>query len=273
MKPKDGFIKKYICGIPYLLPYGQNIADHMPELKLNQTASLIWDLICRGMDKEQIASVLCNKYDTGTDNIQDILADITEYENILASYGIIENSHPDSTLPSSFTKYFRIGNIKFAFDGPDMVFEKYFKDFACPAGDMQQHIRFHKGKPACHVNGNVIVRNGVISIMDTGTAGSSYIFTFPEEYGIYEMKVLKDGSATDIYCTPVLNAEYGNHIFHALRFAFIIAAQQQGMFIIHSASILYKKKHGFSQDVQALANPPIHPSGISYIIHLYLMVT
>lgn len=247
MKPKDGFIKTNICGIPCLLPYGQNIADHMPELKLNPAAALIWDLICEGMDKEQIASVLCNKYDTGIENMQDILADITEYENILVSYGILENLPKSSIVPSSHAKYFQIGNIKIAYDGPDMVFEKYFKDFSCPAGDMQyqQYVHFYKGNPRWHINGNILVRNRTVSIIDTGTegqSGSSYIFTFPEEYGIYEMKVSKDGSAADIYCFPSINTEHACHIFHALRFAFLIAAQQHGMFVIHSASILYKGK-------------------------------
>jgi len=247
MKPKDGFIKTTICGVPCLLPYWQNIADHMPELKLNSTASLIWDLICKGMDKEQIASVICNKYDASKDNMQDILSDITEYENLLASYGILENQQLSGTVPSSHTKYFQTGNIKIAFDGPDIIFEKYFNDFACPAGDMQyqQYIHFYKGKPRWHVNGNVLIRNGAISIIDTGTegaSGNSYIFTFPEEYGIYEMRVSKDGSAADIYCIPGLNTEHAGYIFHALRFAFLIAAQQQGMYVIHSASILYKGK-------------------------------
>lgn len=247
MKPKDGFIKTNICGIPCLLPYGQNIADHMPELKLNPTAALIWDLICKGMDKEQIASALCNKYDAGTENMQDILADITEYENLLASYGILENLPSSSAAPSSHAKYFQIGNIKIAYDGPDIVFEKYFKDFSCPAGDMQyqQYIHFYKGRPRWHTNGNILIRNGTVSIIDTGTeglSGNSYIFTFPEEYGIYEMKVSKDGSATDIYCFPSITKEHTCHIFHALRFAFLIAAQLHGMFVIHSASILYKGK-------------------------------
>ena len=247
MKPKDGFIKTNICGIPCLLPYGQNIADHMPELKLNPTAALIWDLICKGMDKEQIASALCNKYDAGTENMQDILADITEYENLLALYGILENLPPSSAVPSSHAKYFQIGNIKIAYDGPDMVFEKFFKDFSCPAGDTQyqQYIHFYKGRPRWHTNGNILIRNGTVSIIDTGTeglSGNSYIFTFPEEYGIYEMKVSKDGSATDIYCFPSITKEHTCHIFHALRFAFLIAAQLHGMFVIHSASILYKGK-------------------------------
>ncbi|MDE6615892.1 MAG: PqqD family protein, partial [Lachnospiraceae bacterium] len=196
---------------------------------------------------EQIAHVLCNKYDAGTENMQDILADITEYENLLSSYGILENMPQSNVVPSSRAKYLQIGNVKIAYDGPDIVFEKYFQDFSCPAGDMQyqQYVHFYKGKPRWHTNGNILIRNGTVSIIDTGTEGSSgnsYIFTFPEEYGIYEMKVLKDGSATDIYCFPSITKEHTCHIFHALRFAFLITAQQHGMFVIHSASILYKGK-------------------------------
>ena len=241
MKPKDGFIKKDICGIPYLLPYGQNIADHVPELKLNSTASIIWDLICQGMDREQIAKALCDGYCTGSSHAGDVIKDIGEYENLLLSYGILEDTKPCTYTSNPHTKYFKTGSLKIAFDGPGRLFDKYFKKFACTGGKFQQYIRFHKGCPRKHINGNVIIRNETISIIDTGnTNGNYYVFTFPPEYGIYEMKVSKDGFAADIYCATPLCKEHENHIFHALRSAFLIAAQQHGMFVIHSASILYK---------------------------------
>lgn len=241
MKPKDGFIKKDICGIPCLLPYGQNIADHIPELKLNSTASIVWDLICQGMDNEEIAKVLCNEYGTGSGSIEAVMEDIAEYENLLLSYGILEDEKPCTYTSTTHTKYFQTGSLKIAFDGPATIFDKYFKKFACTGGECQQYIRFHKGCPRKHINGRVIIRNETISVIDTGnTNGNYYIFTFPSKYGIYEMKVLKDGSAVDIYCTTPLCKEHENYIFHALRFAFLIAAQQHGMFVIHSASILYK---------------------------------
>ena len=34
MKTSDGFVKTTIAGIPYLLPYGQKIADHARSLRL-----------------------------------------------------------------------------------------------------------------------------------------------------------------------------------------------------------------------------------------------
>lgn len=242
MKPKNGFIKENICDIPYLLPYGQNIVNQMPELKLNPVASLAWDLICQGMDKEQIARAVYNRYGTEPSDLQAVIADINEYFKTLSLYGILENKKPPAYITGPHTRYFKTGCIKIAFNGPDTIFEKYFKEFACDgSGTCQQYIHFHKGRPKYYANGNILVRNETISIIDTScNGGNSFIFTFTPEYGIYEMEVLKDGSVADIYCLPVLDKEHGNYIFHALRFAFLIAAQQHGMFVIHSASVLYK---------------------------------
>ena len=43
MKTSDGFVKTTIAGIPYLLPYGQKIADHARSLRLNDSGALLWD--------------------------------------------------------------------------------------------------------------------------------------------------------------------------------------------------------------------------------------
>ena len=45
MKRTDGFLLKYIEGVPYLLPYGQRIAEHRRNLRLNDTSALIWEML------------------------------------------------------------------------------------------------------------------------------------------------------------------------------------------------------------------------------------
>ena len=42
MKTSDGFVKTTIAGIPYLLPYGQKIADHARSSRLNDSGALLW---------------------------------------------------------------------------------------------------------------------------------------------------------------------------------------------------------------------------------------
>lgn len=53
-----------ICGVPYLLPYGQGIVDYEGQLKLNSSAAALWDRIagllsCDGMDRDLLAERLC----------------------------------------------------------------------------------------------------------------------------------------------------------------------------------------------------------------------
>lgn len=57
MKTSDGFVKTTIAGIPYLLPYGQKIADHARSLRLNDSGALLWDTLSLGADKAR--SYLC----------------------------------------------------------------------------------------------------------------------------------------------------------------------------------------------------------------------
>ncbi len=52
-----------ICGIPYLLPYGQGIADFERQIKLNESAAELWSAITElvpsdGMEVSDIAGSL-----------------------------------------------------------------------------------------------------------------------------------------------------------------------------------------------------------------------
>ena len=52
MKLNDRYIKATLAGIPYLLPYGQLIADPAPATRLNDSGSLLWDGILEGDSRE-----------------------------------------------------------------------------------------------------------------------------------------------------------------------------------------------------------------------------
>ena len=52
MKVNHEFVKTDICGTPYLLPYGQRIADHASPLLLNGTGSLLYDSLRENEDAD-----------------------------------------------------------------------------------------------------------------------------------------------------------------------------------------------------------------------------
>ena len=51
------YILKYVNGIPYLLPYGQMVADMRRALKLNETGVFLWNELSDA--RESIVSCQC----------------------------------------------------------------------------------------------------------------------------------------------------------------------------------------------------------------------
>lgn len=62
MKLNDRYIKATLAGIPYLLPYGQLIADPAPATRLNDSGALLWDGILEGDSREELLALLAHRY-------------------------------------------------------------------------------------------------------------------------------------------------------------------------------------------------------------------
>ena len=54
MKQNPNYILKELAGVPYLLPYGQMIADHRRGIKLNETGVYFWNLLKEERSLEEI---------------------------------------------------------------------------------------------------------------------------------------------------------------------------------------------------------------------------
>lgn len=71
---------------------------------------------------------------------------------------------------------------------------------------------------------------------------------------LYEAHMTKDGSYVRIYCKPEHSDTAAENLFHAIRLFFLFLAQKNGLFAIHSASLLYHQKHGCSLVIPELEN-------------------
>lgn len=97
MKTSDGFVKTTIAGIPYLLPYGQKIADHARSLRLNDSGALLWDTLSLGADKSTLLSVLANYYNTDADMLPQLTSDLDSYLASLKQLGMLSYNAPAET--------------------------------------------------------------------------------------------------------------------------------------------------------------------------------
>lgn len=241
IKIRDGYQKIKFHGTAYIMPYGQNSADHTRALKLNPSSELLWDGIVQGMDEDQLVALLIEEYHAGESETALLREDTRHFISALAANGILLLTGSEKPYTSRDPLYYRIGPLTFTYYGPESLYEQYFVDFACdPVAQTDQKIYLKIGQPRYHENGNILIRTPELTICD---ADSEYRFLFRSEWKINEMTVSKDGSVTVAYCAAdAFEQDNQEQVFHALRFAFLLLAQRHKLYAIHSASFLYKGK-------------------------------
>lgn len=237
LKIKNGYLLHEIAGIPYLLPYGQNIADFNRSIRLNESGVLLYHTLMQGADEASLLAALVSHYQAEDSDLPALKEDVKNFLLQLESSNIL--AQPESSLPADSNFFFEIGPATIAYQGPEELLMSSFFDFSCEkaAADLTVHIS--PFAPELHINGEVLVRTDEMIICKTETF---YLFVYPAGYGIAEMHVSFDGRQAVLFCPKPYDSELAEKIFHALRFAYLICVQQMGAFAFHSASILYRNK-------------------------------
>lgn len=234
---KNGYLLHEIAGIPYLLPYGQNIADFRRSIRLNESGVLLYHALEQGANENTLLEALVSHYQAKDSDIPALKEDISHFLLQLEAANILSPAADTTTQAADY--YFQIGPVIIAYHGPGKLLIPSFRDFSCEhsAPDLTVHIV--PSSPEVHVNGDILVRTNEMTICKNE---DSYLFLYPPEYGISEMHVTMDGRHAALFCPKPHASGLSEQIFHALRFAFLICAQRKGLFALHSASILYRNK-------------------------------
>lgn len=236
--------REYMCvklgGQSYLLPYGQKIVDLHVGLQINEPGVLLWNALKDGAGEEELLKLLCVHFEAEGEDIPRIRRDLDDFLGKLAARGAIGEERPDCVPWHPAQPYFfRAGSLRIAYAGPEAVWQKYFKNFSCEEGEADQRVEILFRSPSATLNGKVLVRNGELVLIE---GEESYIMLLPVFPDIYELHVSRNGELCRIYCRPKMSEEEREHIFHAMRFAFLILAQNRDLCVVHSASLLYREK-------------------------------
>ena len=235
MKIRSGYILRQIAGVSYILPVGQNIADHKRGVQLNDSGLFLWNALKEHATEEELLALLMRHYKADSSRMPVFREDIRHFLMQLSSLGIISET-PDDT-PSSFDYYFQIGTLTLGYHGPKELIHPSFFDFASTPAQPDQAIRIIPSMPAVHANGEILVRTKDITICRNDT---HYLLLYPAGFGVAECHLTLDGSAADFYCVPPFAKKTREDLFHAIRFTFLVKAQLVGFFALHSASLLYR---------------------------------
>lgn len=241
MKIRDGYQKIKLGEQAYIMPYGQQAADRAHSLKLNATSEFMWDALVSGVSEEELVALAAKEFEATDEDLPILRDDIKHFISGLAANNIVTLSDATEPRSSREPSYYRIGPLTFAYYGPEALYDRHFKKFACdPCDPVDQKIILKTGMPRFKENGTLVLRTPELQLCEDGR---QYRFLFRENWGIYEMTVQKDGGLTVAYCAAnAFDEDHMEQVFHALRFAFLLLAQKHHLYALHSASFLYKEK-------------------------------
>lgn len=240
-KCQRGYVLRKIKNVMYLVPYGQQMADLKKGIFLNETGTLLWNTIHErnGCDLPELVKTLADHYELGEEHFPILEKDTNVFIHQMCSMGLLVADL--ALLDQGTPVHMKIANLLLDFYGPKDLFETYFKDFLIDSceEDADQKIEFITAHPTSHCYGQVLLRNEDMMILENR---DRYVVLFPQMENIYEVHMSLSGDYVRFYCSPEVSDRNCENIFHALRLFFLFIAQKNGLFAIHSASILYRKK-------------------------------
>lgn len=240
MKQNPNYILKELAQVPYLLPYGQMIADHRRGIKLNETGVYFWNLLKEDMTLEEILYAGKVHYQIPDDNLSEFEQDIKIYINTLLSHNILLDDSVKINTSAFDEKYVNIAGLHIRFINFYTAFPEEFNAFISENDTTaDQTITFHTGHPLFCENGKLLIRNHELQIIETP---DKYIINFPQAKGLFDMYISLDGTCVDIYGIPSLTDVFKEDLFHAIRLPFLYLAQMHNMVALHSVSVLYRDK-------------------------------
>lgn len=236
---------QYIDNIPYLIPFGQGISDHIPSVLLNETSVMIWNAIQAYETEEEIIFHLIQTFQPDTENEKIQLEnDIKQFMNHLEMYNIFGNQSFHVLVPYKTKNItFHIAGISMLYVGLEALFSDDFIPFLSN-NEKQPEITIYTSLTLPHFKsiGTILVRSDDITICEND---NEYIFIMNTYQYVKECHLSKDGAKCILYHLDLQPADYKTakeEVFHTIRFVFLYTAAQHDMFVIHSASILYKNK-------------------------------
>lgn len=239
MKRNPFFIKHQICGETYLLPFGQGIGEHYRGIKIDETGSLLWDILAEDLSFEEVLACCADTFEASPEELPELEADIRQFLQQMTYFHVFEDPNL-LPLTGTICKNLSIAGLNIQLEGPQWAFSSQLDAFLCPK-PQKPHMRFqiYQSATPYRMNGVVLLRTDVLQITDCGTW---YDLELLENKQLRNLHLTKDASLALAFCEPPYNTTIQEEVFHTLREAFLYLAAQHQMVALHSASILYKDK-------------------------------
>ncbi len=256
LRRQEGYALRKIKEKNYLMPYGQKIADQRKGMVLNETGSFLWNFLEHPKEREEILKAVIQYYEIKEKERGEIEKQIGAFIDQLLTLGVLNDDL--KPLQEPFWGTMEIGMLRIGLYGREEFFSEKFKPFLKNnkfeniVGESasnheqvsEQRVEVLYGIPSFYSNGKILLKNKELEVFDLS---GIYELHFPTMKNIQKVYVTKDAEYARIYCK--LEAEradetekeiYRENLFHVIRHIFLLYAQKNGYYALHSASILYR---------------------------------
>lgn len=248
---QEGYALKKIKGIDYLMPYGQKIADQRKGMVLNETGSFLWNFLEHPKERAEILEAVVQYYEVNEEERSEVEAQVSGFIDQLLGLGVLNDEL--RPLGEPLCGMLRIGDLKIGLYGEREFFSEKFRPFFADnlPGSMEQKIEVLYSRASFRSNGKILLKNRELEVLEMEDMYELHFPTMPEIQSVY---MTKDASYVRVYCTqqisvPMIDRDKEaeqkmrqENLFHAIRHVFLLFAQNNGYYAIHSASILYQGK-------------------------------
>ena len=239
MKRNPCYTLQRINNTPYLLPFGQAIAEHKRSVAINETGEVLWHLLEQDYSFEELVAQAASYYELSWEQTAGLSADIRTFVDHLFREGILlEGSIGFSRKETSL--FLRIADMTLQIDGPVDKLQGLLPDFEIPdphdLADMRVVLTMKKQAPT---GGTVLLHTPHLRITE---CAASFEMEFPSNQCVKQLSLAKNGKLAVYRYVHAEKAVGREEFFHALRQSFLYLAWQRNMLVLHSASILYQGK-------------------------------
>lgn len=233
----DEYILRQLHGKNYLLPVGQKIAARSSSIELNGISTLLWKSVKAGVLHEGLVSILKDYYKNPAISDEELTSDVDAFISQLLRAGALIDNHKPELVPN---RYFRFASVTIGFTGYDKCLDPSLEDFSCECKD-GHFIQHWLLRPLMYMpafTGTLIINNNQLNLF---LNDDSYILMFPSNKHLLMCIISRDGKTAEFFYDHSLEPDAKTELFYAMRTAFLVAAQNNGLFALHSASIEYNK--------------------------------
>lgn len=233
MRIESGFVLRTIKEKEYLLPYGNRIASFQHGIELMGCGSWIAEqLLEADVSKEELLEKLQMEYvDVPKAVLQE---DMNAFLSMLQGAGVLEGYDTDrSAIVEGPLHTFCIANIRLGFYATEELIHPFLQKFTTEDVAVDVEIRVAKYAYSGFPEGRILARSSDVLIYDTGAC---YGLLYSENEYVRELRVTKDGKRATLYFMDVCE-DAKEEAFLAIRSAFLVYAQHQGLFALHSVSV------------------------------------